>query len=429
MKIRWVQVLSFLLLGAALSSCGVLEVGIERTPTPVALASAAPSATLPPPTSTPFPGKLKPGQPLKLIQLHMLGRQDGWAVGQVETDLNDHLFWTQDGGQTWQERTPPESLLASPPAGFSATAYFDASGAAWVTYVDQLAAQAPLPARQPVWRTADSGQTWQAGVIDLTGLQAEHFLPVHLGFLDEQHGWLLAHLNPGQAQEDAVVLFTSADGGATWQRRVDPVSHPELMGCPKTGVAFSTATNGWLTGSCPGQQANLFFYNTLDGGQTWQPRQLRPPANQPAGLFANGAPGCGLPGLVYASARSILVTVRCTFADANKTVAWLYAGKDNQLPEARYVPTPYGAFSFINAQEGWMVGAWRDDPATPGEIYHTVDGGQSWKLVISTAWQGIPDFVDAETGWVVARIADKSALVFTADGGKSWTQLNPRVGK
>jgi photosystem II stability/assembly factor-like uncharacterized protein len=76
-----------------------------------------------------------------------------------------------------------------------------------------------------------------------------------------------------------------------------------------------------------------------------------------------------------------------------------------------------------------MVGYWRNDPAAGGEIYHSIDGGQSWKLVISTAWQGTPDFVDTNTGWVVARIADKSALVYTVDGGKSGRDLNPTVAR
>lgn len=433
MKVRQMKSLYFIFLLAALGllslpGCGVLEVGIEKTSTPIAPVSPAPTNTVPAPTQTPFPGKLKPGQLLKIIQIWMIGKTDGWAVGQVETDLNDHILFTQDGGQTWQERTPPEALLNSPPTGLAASAHFGADGTAWVTYVNQMAQQSK-PAMQQVWRTSDGGQAWQVSVIDLSGLQADYFTPSDLGFLDDkQHGWIMAHLGAGM-NHDYIAIFTSADGGQTWQLVVDPQNKPELMGCSKTGLAFSTPTNGWLTGNCPGLLKNLFFYNTLDGGATWQQITIPAPSNQPTELFASSYAGCGMPGLVYASARLILVTARCTFADTNKTVSWLYAGKDNHMPEARYVPTPYGSFYFINANEGWMVGAWRSDPATPGELYHTIDGGQSWKLVISTAWQGTPDFIDVNTGWVIARSADKSALVFTVDGGKTWKELTPRVAK
>ena len=429
MKVRQVKSLHFILLFAVfgllfLPDCGVLDVGIESTPT-IAMASPVSTSTVPIPTQTHFPGKLKPGQPLKIIQIQMLSPTDGWAVGQVETDLNDHIMFTQDGGQTWQERTPPEALLGSPPSGLSATAHFGADGFAWVTYVNQMPQQS-VPARQQIWHTADAGVTWQASVMYLSGLQAEYFVPSNLGFIDEQHGWMMAHLGAGM-NHDYIAIFTSADGGGTWQRVTDPENTPELMGCAKTGLAFSTPNNGWLTGNCPGLQENLFFYNTFDGGKTWQKMQVLPPNNQPAELFSKGKAGCGIPRLIYVSARSIMLNVRCAFYDSNKTVSWLYAGEDNHLPDARYVPTPYGSFSFINAEEGWLVGAWLDDPVAPGEIYHSIDGGASWKLVISTAWQGIPDFVDANNGWVIAHSADKSALVFSADGGKTWKDLAPQV--
>jgi len=430
MKSHNIFLLLAVLLGLwCLSGCGVLEVGIESTPTRLPLPTPVPTNTVPPPTSTPtpFPGMLKPGQTLKIIKIRMLNATDGWAIGDVETDLNDHILFTQDGGQTWQERTPTGALLNFPPEGLAATAYFGANGTAWVAYVSQRAQQSK-PTAQQVWRTSDNGLTWQAGSLDLSNLQADFFVPSDLGFLDDQHGWLLAHLGVGMSH-DYIAIFTSPDGGQTWQRVVDPEKTPELMGCVKTGLAFSTPTNGWLTGNCPGLLPNLFFYNSLDGGKTWQQIYIQPPANQPTEFFSNGMASCGIPSLIYASARTILVNARCTFTDTNKTVSWSYAGKDNRPPEARYVPTPYASFYFINAEEGWMVGYWRNDPTAGGEIYHSIDGGQSWKLVISTAWQGTPDFVDTNTGWVVARIADKSALVFTVDGGKSWRELTPVVAR
>jgi photosystem II stability/assembly factor-like uncharacterized protein len=239
---------------------------------------------------------------------------------------------------------------------------------------------------------------------------------------------MMAHLGAGMSH-DYIAVFTTADGGQTWQRVVDPERNPELMACPKTGLAFSTTTNGWLTGNCPGLMQNLFFYSTVDGGQTWQQVNLPSPQGQPSDLLSNSHAGCGIPILVYASARSIRMSMRCMFFDANKPVSWLYVGKDNDAPEAWPLPLPFGSFDFISPDEGWMVGSQRDDPSAPGEVYHTTDGGRNWTLVISTGWQGTPDFVNSNIGWVIARVADKSALVVTGNGGVTWVELTPVIAR
>jgi photosystem II stability/assembly factor-like uncharacterized protein len=412
-----------------LSGCGVFEVGIERTSTPAPVpptVTAAPTA--PAPTPTALPGRLKPGQAVKILSIHMLNKSKGWAISQVETDLIDHLLFTRDGGNTWQDRTPEGVLVAPASEAFDASAFFDAQGGAWVTYSAQQPGKAAVSA-QGVWRSTDEGATWQGGqAFDISGVQADFFSVSELGFLDGQHGWALAHLGVGMSH-DIIAIFVSADGGQTWQRVVDPAKNPELMACAKTGLSFASSANGWLAGNCPGLLDGLFFYATSDGGQSWQPFALAPAAGLPADFFSKGSQGCGIPGLVYSSARAILFEVRCSPAGAGKTTAWLYVGKDNGQPEARRLPAPFGALMFISPDEGWMVGALQNDLAAPGGIYHTTDGGLSWTQLIATAWQGVPDFVDGSTGWVVARSADKLALVVTQDGGATWQALKPVIGR
>jgi photosystem II stability/assembly factor-like uncharacterized protein len=125
----------------------------------------------------------------------------------------------------------------------------------------------------------------------------------------------------------------------------------------------------------------------------------------------------------------MLLSMRCMFYNSNKPVSWLYIGKDNGLPNGLPLPLPFGAFDFISADEGWMVGSQQNDPAASGEIYHTLDGGRNWTLVISTGWQGTPDFVNSNTGWVIAHAADKSALVVTGNGGKTWVELTSVIAR
>lgn len=406
------------------SGCGVFEVGIERTSTPLPPTEMAiPTATL---TPAPVIGRLKPGQLVKIIQIRMLNRLSGWAICQVETDLTDHILFTLDGGQTWQDRTPAEALVGQPPDGQRAAAFFDADGNAWVTYSSLQPIITVAPVRG-VWRTTDFGQTWQIGqAFDISGLDLEFFAISQLGFSDGQHGWALASLDPGSSQ-DYIAIFKTSDAGQTWQRVVDSQKNPVLMACSKTGLAFSTESIGWLTGDCPGVLNGMFLYTTSDKGQSWQPVTLEPPADQRPDFFSKGNPACGIPNLVYSSARALLLSVRCNAADPNKALAWLYISKDNGPLEGRRLPMPFGSLTFVSPDEGWMVGSPQNDLAAPGGIYHTQDGGRTWAMVIATAWQGRADFVDAEMGWVVAQSADKLALVTTQDGGVSWQVLQPVI--
>jgi hypothetical protein len=208
---------------------------------------------------------------------------------------------------------------------------------------------------------------------------------------------------------------------------IDSERNPELMSCQKTGLAFSTTVNGWLTGNCPGVMNGLFFYSTTDNGQTWQQASLTPPNKQPADFFTGNTATCGIPELVHLSARTTLLTVRCDVYTTKQTVSWLYTGELGVMHEGYQLPTPFGAIQFLNANEGWMVGSWRNDPSAPGEIHHTIDSGETWTQLITTGWQGTPNFINSNTGWVIAHTADKVALVFSNDGGLTWEVLSPVI--
>ena len=422
MKIRSTKLASLLLiLMIFLPACGVFEVGIEQpiaTPLP-------PTAIIPTPTPSPFPLQLKPGQAVKIMRINMLNITNGWGIGQVETDLNDHVLYTSDGGRSWQDVTPTEALVGAPPQGLAAITYFSADSNAWVTFISQTP-QPPASQIQKFWHSSDNGKTWQSGELSLTDFEMEYFIPFQLGFLDAQHGWVIAHVGAGMSH-DYIVAFTTSDGGMTWSRVIDSEKNLELMSCQKTGLAFSTTVNGWLVGNCPGLMINLFFYSTADSGQTWQQANLTPPSKQPADFFTSNAAACGIPELVYLTARTILLTVHCDIYATKQTVSWLYTGKSGVMHEGHQLPMPFGVIQFLNADEGWMVGSAQNDPSAPGEIYHTTNGGETWTKLISTAWQGIPNFINSSVGWIVARSEDKVALVFSSDGGLTWEALSPII--
>lgn len=430
MNARLVILLSLALL--LLPACGVFEVGLEELP-PAETATLPPTLA-PPPTVTlpPTPpagfDPLPPGQRVRITLIRMEDNLKGWAIGQVQGNPNDYLLRTRDGGRSWQNRTPRAALQTPAQQGLSTTAFFGPGGLAWAIFTDR-APKAYTPSGQVVWRTANYGQTWQAGAeLSLQGLPTERFIPSHLEFLDDRHGWLMARLGVGMSH-DYIAVFLTDDGGQTWRRVVDPERTPTLMACPKTGLAFSDPQNGWLTGDCPGLMPGLFLYSTRDGGDTWQPVSLPVPPGQSADLFGGEKAGCGVPSLAYAGADAVLFTVRCSPFNGGKASAWLYSAGPAGAFTARALPLPYGTLQFLNPKEGWFIGAQTSDPAAPGEIYHTADGGQTWKLVLATGWQGIPNFINSNTGWVVAHAGEKSALVYTATGGVLWDESNAVIGK
>ncbi len=73
----------------------------------------------------------------------------------------------------------------------------------------------------------------------------------------------------------------------------------------------------------------------------------------------------------------------------------------------------------LDREIGWAVAR---------QIYQTLDGGRTWRLIKSVTWDGQFSFVSAELGWAVARSGEERALVQTADGGRTWQLLDPVVG-
>jgi photosystem II stability/assembly factor-like uncharacterized protein len=465
MSKKWSQIIFIGITALLILSCGTLNISVvNNPPTPVPTmpvpASSPVVVTIPPtpaptltstqpvPTATVAaaattaavtrtPGVLT-NQPVRILSTHMLDASLGWAVGQVNSDLNDHLMFTGDGGTTWHERSPLDAFLSAPASGLAATAFFASASQAWAAYTGRPGET--VPSELTVWHTTDGGENWQpGGALDLSGLNAEYAIPSDLGFLtDNLHGWMMVHLGSGM-NHDYIAVFTTDNSGKTWNRVVDSTLTGnitggdqawDLMSCPKTGLAFSDPTTAWLSGNCPGLITNLFLYRSGDAGKTWTQVNLVPPDGQPSDLFSSGSQGCGVFTLAYTSPRSVYIAVNCANYTANTHAAWLYASHDGgQSFFARPLPAPYGNFYFIDLNWGWLLGTVRDDPTLPANLYVTSDGGRTWVPVTPTNWQGVPDFVDANTGWVAATHADVAALVFSKNGGKTWGALAPMLVK
>jgi photosystem II stability/assembly factor-like uncharacterized protein len=390
--------------------------------TAVPAASAVPPASAPPPTA--IPGHLQPGASVRIAEIAMRDANQGWAIGNRGLGLQDAILRSADGGLTWRDVTPPLPPATTGAGRQAAAAFVDAQHA-WVTYADPT--PDPDLKNPAVWSTADGGQTWRTGQpLDMQGVNAESYSPAEFGFLDLQHGWLLAHIGAGM-NHDYVVIFTTADGGQTWTRIVDPQKNNLPMSCQKTGLLFQTPLVGYVTGDCQGVASGIYFVRSVDSGATWQDVFLAPPADKPD-LFTNQNSMCGVETILFPSPQDALVPIRCSpMGDAANAQRWLYTSQDGgQTFHPLPVPTQYGTFDFLDPQTGWLIGSFAAD-ATRFTLFTTVDGGQNWRTLANLGWTGRPDFVDSQNGWVIARSADTTALVRTADGGATWQEIKPHV--
>jgi photosystem II stability/assembly factor-like uncharacterized protein len=378
-------------------------------------------------TSTEPGIRLIPGTTLKISRIKMLDPQNGWSIAQVENDLYAHILFTSDGGKTWKDKTPIQALAGAPADGLDALAFFNSVQNAWIIFLSRT----PQPNQSPLvlWHTTDGGITWtKSDPLDLSGVNVEFQIPSDLGFIDSQHGWIMAHLGAGM-MHDYIAVFTTADGGSTWQRVLDPDRDPQIMSCQKSGLTFSTPLTGWMTGNCPGLMPALFFYRSTNGGINWEQITLPIPEGKPAEYFTLDGTACGIPGMNFSTARSLILTLTCSDLNLKTASSWLYFSTDGGLTWVSHLmPIAYNnQLSFLRTDEGFMVGSAQQDASKGGSVYHVTNGGNGWTLTTFTQWIGQPDFVDGLNGWVIASHNDVSALVHTADGGKTWSVLNPVI--
>ena len=269
-----------------------------------------------------------------------------------------------------------------------------------------------------VWRTGDGGQSWQASQpLDLSGL-AEVYLPDRLLFVDAQNGWLLVHVGVGM-NHDYVALYRTTDGGLSWTRLLDPFNDGGIQSCQKPGLQFVDAQHGWLPGTCNGVAPGVLLFNTADGGATWQAVTLSTPEGAP-GLFDSFEVSCGSYDPGFLTDQFGRIAVQCTHLgqESPQIDALMYTTQDGGQTWS-ILPYPGGKLFFINEQTGWALGA---------QIFTTRDGGVTWSEAPTTGWQAEFDFVsfvNEQAGWALVRLEAQTVLLQTLDGGQTWSQLNP----
>jgi photosystem II stability/assembly factor-like uncharacterized protein len=328
-----------------------------------------------------------------LDSIYMQDANIGWGLSQ------NGVFHTKDGGRHWTDVTPQEGWEAKS----IVKGFFLDPESGWVMQpLGDNSGQGTL------YHTRDGGRSWEAVSVP--------FGPNPLQFLSSMDGWVMADRGAA-AGSQAMDVYKTTDGGATWQKVASAGPNPQAagggipFGGDKIGMAFKDMREGWIGGTQP-IVGHSYLYRTTDGGKTWRSQHLSIPAH-------------------YASSGVLVFAPR------------FYTAQDGVLPVL--LQTQVRNLDFYVTRDGGET--WDSTTVVPnGAVYHVTTGGEIWawagsSLQISQdngrTWTSVApdipfqgdvkqiDFLDAERGWAISIDSDENRYLYsTANGGHTWNQLS-----
>jgi hypothetical protein len=357
-------------------------------PTPTPVVPAAPPCC----TMNPVSEAQRAREPLT----DWLDATHGWAV------VGTSLFWTADGGQTWDSGSPLPA---------SGTIQFVDAQHGWLVSSDSSDPGATVYARTPVYRTSDGGKTWTSTDLP-TNATDPNWTWAH--FVDASHGVVARcpQLIAGQ-EEVGCATFTTDDGGLTFQGPVTQTYATPITWISSTigyGIAYTMAAGADQQSGPP------LLKLTFDGGRTWTSQTLEAPSGAsawspplameltPGGSgrllvrFSIGAAGNTAVGryetsdggaswhLAWQAAGSTVPVDTVRVAGANLigisgTSFWVSSNFGETWKKLGYTPVEVHDFAFVDANTGWLVRApgYSD---SPDALMETTDGGLTWQVVL-----------------------------------------------
>lgn len=378
-----------------------------------------------PPTDSPV-ATASPQQPaaLRISRFQMIDANVGWAEGSVtsehdpsrSSETSYYLLRTTDGGETWQDVTPPFDS----PRFFNVTTLFaiDADTAWAVPPGFPFSEDPPYIV---VWRTTDGGKSWKpSNPVDISDSPIRDAAPL-LQFVDNKHGWLTLRF---EHRVQAYYLeFRSSDGGVTWEQMGRCSTYDgDLVG--RCAVPeFTDAQTGWRTTppvftptGALDPASTWRVERTWDGGQTWQMVTLPHLQGEKECDLWPTRVAMGIVGIYVNCHTPALIQESYYYLSADRGQTWWV------------LPQPEGAnVVFLDMTTGW-----RDSQSANGyRLEKTTDGGETWQEVADGLPKGSFQFVDATAGWeeinAVSDPVDPIEMQRTTDGGKTWQKFSPRL--
>jgi len=373
-----------------------------------------------------------------LVTAKMLAANTGWALtgpqprGQGYASL---LWWTTDGGDKWQEITPPTKVPE-----IILSVFFLDTRVGWALLEDSSEGEDSI--QFDLASTSSAGASWEVHRLlapelvskvkqstqkaESTPNTASGYLEGSIAFADPLHGWIYVCPDLPDFKE----LLITRDGGSTWQPIQPPDSdfgYPHFVLVSPEVVMLSDL--GPLHATQDGVKTFRTLYITRDEAKTWQRVSL--PALRP-----------------------------------NQFSRWIGEGWSRRYEDPVFLGPKHG-FEVVTFS--------KYNPATSSTavLFETLDGGATWKAqgllgnlygnldwdisstVIDSSWliarqalyglpmvtilragewdNAIPDiaagynsrlqmsFISSTRGWLLA----EGALLSTHDGGASWSDVTP----
>ncbi|HEX9384947.1 MAG TPA: hypothetical protein VF918_01405 [Anaerolineales bacterium] len=397
MKLKYVLIALTLIL----SACNISVTSFP--PVPAAPGQPAEPPTEIPPTpvpDTPAPPSIDAPQVESpaLVEIQFLNELDGWGVTETQ------IVRTNDGGMTWYNVTPPDVAET----GSTVEIFILDNEHAWVQKPDFN----NFPNNGLLYHTADGGLTWTISSTPFSGGD--------LSFIDMNNGWMLADLGVG-AGSNAVAVFQTKDGGATWTQTY--TNDPNLPGAgdslPLGGIKSDliplNMQTAWVSGVTYAS-GTVYLFRTDDGGHTWAQVTLELPAGA-----ENYELDIDRDQMKIFSAKDGFLVVRMS-GEANQTAVYITNDAGNTWTLTPTLIPNAGASEFLSPQEAIVYNG--------EQFYVTRDAARTWSTVSPNVVFGDSfanmDFVNLNTGWVITLDpSNHRSLNRTNDGGATWTPVVP----
>ena len=258
------------------------------------------------------------------VRFDLLTNNSGWVL------LDKQLFWTSNAGQTWAEIAP-----SIPPAALVQDVEFKDANTGWIIW---MTPNSEGSAEFQLARTTDNGITWTIRSLSLfePGEIPSNAEKAEMGWFDAQRGWISVKQNSG-SNFSLGILFTTSDGGNTWDRSTLPIADK---------IYFSNPQMGWTVGG-PG---NDQLFETRDAGASWT--RIKPVE------IPDGVRAVLYPPFSSSDGKSLLVTMNL--------------GKENSL----------NAYSRDDSSDKWRPLGQTKLEVQPGRIGLSVLDEQSFVAVI-----------------------------------------------
>jgi photosystem II stability/assembly factor-like uncharacterized protein len=357
------------------------------------------------PTPSPYPDTPAPPaidavriEEPALMDIEFSNELDGWGITETQ------IVRTNDGGVTWYDVTPEEIEATT---DILETFFLDHEHI-WLLEPDFN----NFPNNGLLYHTADGGLTWSVSSTPFSGGD--------LSFVDARNGWMLADLGVG-AGSNAVAVFQTTDGGATWTQTFtndpnDPEAGDSLpLGGLKSDLVPLDMQTAWVGGVvyAPG---TLYLYRTANAGQDWAQLNL------------------GLPEGAENAELSINEDQMALFPSGSGFLALYMAGEipqtaiyttDNSGNAWRLTPTLLpgtGEMDFLSGEEAVLYNG--------EQFYLTRDAARTWTAITPGIVFGdsfvTMDFVAPNAGWVITMDPSNNRSFYrTHDGGATWLPVAP----